>query len=289
MLQALVALPSRDGRVHRIIGCAGGRQRAIVDAKTPDRVFVENDLADRQQLAGFQLRGRSLARHIEGADAIDLVAEKVDAQRLVVARRKQVDNAASDGVIAPIGDGLDAGKTECVSCSTRAAGSSRSPRRITAMRPRISDAGGTRCSAAEIVVSRMHGWPEATDGSLLSVSIRRPAISGLGETRSYGRQSQAGNSSRSISGTKKARASASSARRTSSLAMTTTHRPASCAILPMTTASCPAGAPAIRTRRPGASVSGQDQGARRRIETPRGTHDGWSSSAGTGSRPVIQL
>ena len=83
--------------------------------------------------------------------------------------------------------------------------------------------GGTFCNSAFTVVSTMRGpGPSSRRSSRrVSVSMRRATISPFGDTRSYGRQSHAGNASTSTSGAKKASASASRAVRTSSSATCT--------------------------------------------------------------------
>ncbi len=68
--------------------------------------------------------------------------------------------------------------------------------------------GGTRCTSALTVVSTILA-PLAGSSSRASVAIRSLTISAFGLTRSYGRQSHAGNFSRSTSGAKNASASAS--------------------------------------------------------------------------------
>ena len=82
-----------------------------------------------------------------------------------------------------------------------------------------------RWVAALIVVSTAAGRSKPR-ASAASVAIRAAAISGFGEMRSYGRQSQAGKRSTGNSGAKKRKEARIAASRASSRATCTTGPPA---------------------------------------------------------------
>ena len=81
--------------------------------------------------------------------------------------------------------------------------------------PANADRGGTRCTSAFTVVSTIRGLL-GFSSNRPSVAIRSDTRAAFGDTRSYGRQSQAGNRSTSASGITNASASASRAIRASS-------------------------------------------------------------------------
>ncbi len=66
--------------------------------------------------------------------------------------------------------------------------------------------GGTRCTSALTVLTTMRP-PEAGSSSRVRVATRSETRAGLGATRSYGRQSQAGKRNTSTPGAKKSRSS----------------------------------------------------------------------------------
>jgi hypothetical protein len=70
--------------------------------------LAQADLAARPGLDRGQLGQGALAGHGEGADALDLVAPELDPDRVVLARREEVDQAAADGHLAPALDHVGA-------------------------------------------------------------------------------------------------------------------------------------------------------------------------------------
>jgi hypothetical protein len=109
---------------------------------------------------------------------------------------------------------------------------------------------GTRCEAALRVVTSTAGRSHPC-AMAARVAIRVAAISGFGETRSYGRQSHAGSGSTGSSGAKMASASVSAAARASSRATWITGPEARATISATSFASHPSGAPQTVTA-PGA-------------------------------------
>ena len=65
-------------------------------------------LARRLQVAALELGQRALREHGEARDALDLVAEQLDADGLGSRRREDVEDVAAHGELAAIADALDA-------------------------------------------------------------------------------------------------------------------------------------------------------------------------------------
>ncbi len=147
---------------------------------------------------------------------------------------------------------------------------------------------GTRWSAALTVVSRIDGRSRPlTRASRASAVMRCATTPACGDTRSYGRQSQAGNSSTAMSGAKNVSARASAAMRGPSRQITTRlvagglGRAATARARSATTSpSAPSATPERVSGRPGSSSSAGDFAIVRRSP-------GWSGSradAGTAGR-----
>ncbi len=58
------------------------------------------EFAERLQNAFVQLVNRTLRFRVEPPDGLDFVAEELNAHRLLLLRRKNVEDAAADGVLA---------------------------------------------------------------------------------------------------------------------------------------------------------------------------------------------
>ena len=80
----------------------------IADPKALDRVGVQQHLADRAQTDPGDFAERALGERVEGADALELVAEQVEAERALAAAREDVDDAAAHGVLARLDHGAAA-------------------------------------------------------------------------------------------------------------------------------------------------------------------------------------
>ncbi len=141
----------------------------------------------------------SLRRRIEGAQALDFVAEQIDAQRLGAAGRKHVDDAAADRIIAGFGDRLDADVAVRLQKARRDHRHRGAPRRPVAGGRRTKSRAAAAAAGRRRPSSARRAALPAPAASAANVSMRRLTISGLGETRSNGRQSQAGSSSRTTS------------------------------------------------------------------------------------------
>ena len=146
-------------------------------------------------LTGSSMQSSRLAMvrwlsHVERADAVHLVAEEVESQRVGSARREQVDDAAAHGVVAAVGHRLDAAVAEVHQPAHQLLRIEPAHRGgWSASAPASSAAGGTFCRAAETVVSRMRGpFPSALPASTGPAGRARrcggSTTSAVGETRS---------------------------------------------------------------------------------------------------------
>ena len=108
MLHAGEAAAFADRLVERVAGRGGAEQVAVAAAEALDRFLVEQRFGRGEQGEAVEPAGGALVGGVEGADALDLVAEEVEAERLLLAGREQVDEAAADRELALIVDGVGA-------------------------------------------------------------------------------------------------------------------------------------------------------------------------------------
>ena len=102
MLHARQPPPVADRLVERIAGGVGAELLAIAGAEALDRLLVEQGLAGRHQGEGLGLAGRALVGGVEPAHRLDLVAEEVEPERRLLARREQVDDRAAHRIFAGV-------------------------------------------------------------------------------------------------------------------------------------------------------------------------------------------
>ncbi len=108
MLQARVRPAGADRRVERVVAAHRAEGLAVAAAETRDRRLVQDHLADRPEREALGLAYGALAQRVEAAQGLELVAEEVQAQRLGLARRVDVDDAAAQRVLARLAHGLRA-------------------------------------------------------------------------------------------------------------------------------------------------------------------------------------
>ena len=108
MFHADMAASGADRLIEWIVVARRAEQVAIARAEARDRVGVKLHLADRLEVEARHVAGRALAHRIEAADALQHVAEKVEAQRFAVAGGIDVDDAAAQGIFAGLHDGVAA-------------------------------------------------------------------------------------------------------------------------------------------------------------------------------------
>src|SRR3546814_10078937 len=95
MVHARLPPPVADRLIERIARRLPAEQVAIGRAETLDRCFVEQGFGRREQLQRLGGAKAALVGRIEAANALDLVAEEIDAQAGFLARGEQVEDAAA--------------------------------------------------------------------------------------------------------------------------------------------------------------------------------------------------
>ena len=114
MLHARHPAPFRYRLVERILRRGRAEFLAIAGTEALDAVGVEQRLGRGHQDERLGLVGRTLIGGIEPAQAVDLVAEEIEPQRQLFARREDVDQRSANGIFAMLGDGVGALITERV-------------------------------------------------------------------------------------------------------------------------------------------------------------------------------
>ena len=104
VLHAHVPAAGRDRLVQGIVARRRPEQDPVAGPEARDRRLVQQHLAHRLERRALQRAGGALGGGVEGADALELVAEEIQAHRFGAARRKDVDDAPADGVFAGLHD-----------------------------------------------------------------------------------------------------------------------------------------------------------------------------------------
>ena len=108
MVHARLSPSVADRLIQRIARRLPAEQVAIRRTEALDRRFVEQGFGCGEQLQRLGGAEAALVGGVEAANALDLVAEEIDAQARLFARGKQVEDAAAHCELALVGDGVDA-------------------------------------------------------------------------------------------------------------------------------------------------------------------------------------
>ena len=108
MLHARHAPPLRNRLIERVAGRGRAKGLAVAGAEALDRFLVEQRFGGGEQGEAVDPPRRPLVGGIEGADALNLVAEEIEPQRLFLAAGEQVDQAAAHREFALVVDRLGA-------------------------------------------------------------------------------------------------------------------------------------------------------------------------------------
>ncbi len=100
---------------QRIAG-HGAEVPEIAASKALDGDPVEEDLADRPEVDPGDLAERALGQGVEGADALEDLAEQIEPERLLGPGREDIENAAADRIFA----GLDHGAAAPIAVTGKA-------------------------------------------------------------------------------------------------------------------------------------------------------------------------
>ena len=99
VLHADLPSPRGDRHIERVVADRAERL-AVPGAEAGDGIRIQEHLADRIEGHPFQLRLAQLCRRVEAPDALDDIAEQIEAHRRRRARREDVDDAAAERVLA---------------------------------------------------------------------------------------------------------------------------------------------------------------------------------------------
>ena len=97
-----------DRLVERVVAGVRPEQLAVAGAKAGNRAVVALEFCHRRQRQAGHGARAALGQRVEGADAVDLVAEHIDSQRRRRPGREDVDDAAARRVFAGLVDGARA-------------------------------------------------------------------------------------------------------------------------------------------------------------------------------------
>jgi len=95
VLHAGIAAAGADRFVERVVAAARSELLAIARSEAMDRCVVEQYLADRSQVQFVNRARRALRQRIKAAQALDRVAEEIEADRLRRSGRVEIDDAAA--------------------------------------------------------------------------------------------------------------------------------------------------------------------------------------------------
>ena len=131
-------------------------------------------LARRLQIAALELGQRALREHREARDALDLVAEQLDAHRLGAGRREDVEDVAAHRQLAAIADTLDARVARSRRARRRASSRGElSPALDVQGRGRRSGGGMRSTSAAAEIATSPAGLEQPEPARALADEVRR--------------------------------------------------------------------------------------------------------------------
>src|SRR5690606_8720456 len=91
-----------DRLIKWVARCGRAEGFAITTAETLDRIFVQQGFGSGEKGEAVDAARGALISGIEAADRFDLVSEKVEAQWLLLATRKEIDDAATNGEFAAV-------------------------------------------------------------------------------------------------------------------------------------------------------------------------------------------
>ena len=100
VLDAGIAAPGRDRLVERVLPTHGSERAPVGGAEAGDRLWVEQHLADRDEVDGVRRLGAPLCQRVEPVQGLDHIAEIIEPHRALRIGREDVHDAAANGVVA---------------------------------------------------------------------------------------------------------------------------------------------------------------------------------------------
>ncbi len=98
--------PVADRLIERVARRGRAEPLAVRTAEALDRRLVQQRFARGKQREALDAPRRALVGGIERANALDLIPEKVEPERLLLPAREQVDDAAAHRILARVVDGV---------------------------------------------------------------------------------------------------------------------------------------------------------------------------------------
>ena len=150
VLHADVPPSGADPFVERIVGAGGAERLAVALAEAADRGVVEQHLADRAQRRGLERAGdRALGQRIEAPDALDRLAEEIEAQRLGSTQRDRGRRCRRAPRTRPA-------RAPCRCAGSRCCGKSRGAGRARSARPGAGSVRGRQTPGAAAPAAAAH-------------------------------------------------------------------------------------------------------------------------------------
>ncbi len=106
MLHPRQAPPVAHRLIKRVARRRGPERLAIAPAKPLDRLFIQQSLGSREEGEALDTPAGPLIGGIKTPHRLDLIPEEIEPQGLFLASGKQVDNAATNGELAPVVHGI---------------------------------------------------------------------------------------------------------------------------------------------------------------------------------------
>ena len=106
VIHAREATAFADRLIERIAGCRRAKGFAIARAEALDRFLVKQRFGGGEQGETFHASDGALVSRVETAHTFDFVAEEIETERMLHARREEIDEAPAHGKITSIGNGF---------------------------------------------------------------------------------------------------------------------------------------------------------------------------------------
>ena len=104
VFEPLVFAARTDGLVQRICRTARAEFDPVILAKARDRLFIKDHFGHRRKFDQIKLVCGALTYGIEPACAVQNVAKQVQTDRTALTRWEDIDDAATDGIVARLHD-----------------------------------------------------------------------------------------------------------------------------------------------------------------------------------------
>ena len=108
MVHARQSAAFGDSLIEWIARCGDAKAFAIARAEALNGLLIHQCFDGGQDIKMFNLIDAALVRWVETANALNFVAEEIEAQANFASRWKKVDDATADGKLTRVSNGIDA-------------------------------------------------------------------------------------------------------------------------------------------------------------------------------------